>query len=451
MAEKHEIKSNDHEVWYSDNGVVIEERVGCAIVTYDERTGNVDDIVISVPQYGKTEDGKEQFMSYSLSPDTVAFRKAEERVTSKLSKRMEKADWPKLEKSMNASAFRELKERYDTELRKDEEARKKKEAFKEELKKLGLETNSESEENVESAPKKRKREYKYNEFGGIQSESLDGITLEFDEFGKPIGGTIEIPFNPDGNNPGGSGAPILFSCDGNGLSNVSVNLSKNPPLSQRVGKGYDQRLADLFSSSEYKRMHNTDWKKLEKYAKETGREKEFQDAQKRYEEDKPDWIWRVKVNTEEAVENVEETYDKTKEFYNKNIKPGLKEIANDLKQLVSGDEKEQPDSSKENQSLSDGKSGGSESKQPSESDGKSGGSESKQPSESNGNSGGSESKQPSESNDNSGNGGINNTLEKSGDKLVKAYLDELKKYEDQIDKMNDNGKKIVNNNNSGRD
>ncbi len=337
MAGEHVVKSNDHEVWYSsDTGVSIRERVGNTIVTYNDHTGNVETISVRIPKFNNTDAEKDVYLY--LEPNTADFREAEERVASQLTKRMKNANWPKLEKTMDASAFRELKERYDTELRKEEEARKKG---------VGLETNSENKENVISASKKSKREYKYNEFGGIQSESLEGITLEFDEFGKPINGAIQIPFNPDGNNPGGSGAPIIFSCDGNGIYDLVV---KN------------------FPSPNYNRMHNTDWGKLEEYAKANGEEKKLKEAQERYEEGKPGLVERARVNVEEAVEKGKEMYNKNIASGLKSIAFGLKEMGNDLKQLVSGDEKEQlvsggnkenqPDSSGKNQTPSNGNSGG---------------------------------------------------------------------------------------------
>lgn len=295
MAEKHEIKSKDHEVWYDNNGVVDRERLGCVVVSYNDYDGSVDGIAIRAPKYQKTEDGEKLFYFAHIKPGTHIYNKIAERVTSKLSKRMENANWDELAKFMSASEFQALKERCETERREEEEARKKE---------SGLITNPENKEDVKSAEKEEKRKYTYNEETNIvQRESGNGITVEYDDFGFLRHATIDVPYNPDGYKPGWSGAPVSL------LSNAELPLG--------------QETAEMFSSSYYKRMHNADWNKLEEYAKETGREKEFQEAQKRYEEDKPGWVWRLKVNAEEAVENISDGVDK---------------VVNNVKEFITGDD-----------------------------------------------------------------------------------------------------------------
>ncbi len=294
MAENHEIKSGNHEVWYND-GVVTRERVGCVFAYYDQYDGRLLDIAIRAPRYEKTEDGEKLFYFAHIKPGTHIYNKIAERVTSKLSKRMENANWDELAKFMSASEFQALKERCETERREEEEARKKESV---------LITNPENKEDVKSAEEEEKRKYTYNEETNIvQRESGNGITVEYDEFGFLRHATIDVPYNPDGYKPGWSGAPVSL------LSNSELPLG--------------QETAEMFSSSYYKRMHNADWNKLEEYAKETGQEKEFQEAQKRYEEDKPGWIGRLKVNTEEVVENISDGVDK---------------VVNNVKEFITGDD-----------------------------------------------------------------------------------------------------------------
>ncbi len=123
----------------------------------------------------------------------------------------------------------------------------------------------------------------FNEFGGVRSEKIDNVTIDYDVYGTPVWVEIDVPFNSKGYEAGWSGPDVTVPTD----SHVYRDIM------------------DQASSTFYERMKDADWEKLEKHY---GNEPEFQESRKRFLEEA-----KKQSNNKNVVKNADKNSDNANE------------------------------------------------------------------------------------------------------------------------------------------
>ena len=136
----------------------------------------------------------------------------------------------------------------------------------------------------------------FNEFGGVRSEKIDDIKIDYDVFGTPVWVEIDVPFNSKGYEAGWTGGSIPV------------------PTDSHVYREVIERASSTFCE----RMKNVDWQKLEEHAKRQGNENTVYEARKRFMEELPKYRDNESRHAQKPLPNAPKADQKNKPEYEYN-------------------------------------------------------------------------------------------------------------------------------------
>ena len=235
---------------FNEFGGVRSEKIDDIKIDYDVY-GTPVWVEIDVPYNPQGEKAGWTGGSIPVPTDSTAYEEIIKRSSSTFCERMKNVDWQKLEEHAklqgNENTVYEARKRFMEELPKyrDNESRHAQKSLP----------------NAQKADQKSKPKYEYDSYGGVRSETVNNVTIDYNVFGNPTGRVdVKVPFNSKGYEAGWSGPDVTV------------------PTDSHVYRDIIERSSSTF----YERMKNADWKKLEK---DYGNEPEFQESRKRFLEE----------------------------------------------------------------------------------------------------------------------------------------------------------------------